>query len=201
MPERGLLIAFEGGDGSGKSTQSLLLAQRIGAVHTRQAGGTPVGLQLRSLILDPSSADISARTEALLFMADRAEQADKVVRPALGAGSHVVSDRWAYSSMAYQGARHGLDVEELRQLADWSTRSLWPDIVVLIDVSVETGMSRAGVTDHYEAAGAEVQHQVRRTYRNLAEADPGRWHVVDGEAGVQEVAERVYAVVAPLLEK
>lgn len=199
MPDKGVLIAFEGGDGSGKSTQAKLLAERLGAVLTRQAGGTVFGARVRELTLDPAFANISPRAEAMLYMADRAELVDELVGPALDDGKTVVSDRWAYSSMAYQGARHGLSVEELRLISDWSMRGVWPDVVVLIDVPAEVGAARAGATDHYEASGDSLQAQVREVYQSLAAADPERWRVVDGTQSIEEVAAAVSAAVTPFL--
>ena len=200
---RGLLIAFEGGDGSGKSTQAAIAAERLGAVLTRQSGGTPFGEKLRSILLDPASADLSLRAEALLFMADRAEHVQKVVEPALADGFHVVSDRWAYSSFVYQGYGRGLDVAELRQLSDWSMQGLWPDLVVFLDIPLETGVNRVDVRnetrDHFELAGAGLQQRVVGGYRDLAAADPERWRVVDGTDSVEEVAERVWSVIEAAL--
>lgn len=199
MPQRGLLIAFEGGDGSGKSTQAAIAAERLGAVLTRQSGGTPFGEKLRGILLDPASADLSLRAEALLFMADRAEHVEKVVSPSLADGFHVVSDRWAYSSFVYQGYGRGLDVEELRHLSDWSMKGLWPDLVVFLDIPLETGVSRVDVRnetrDHFELAGFELQQRVVAGYRELAAADPDRWRVIDGTGAVEEVAERVWSVI------
>lgn len=202
MTDRGLLIAFEGGDGTGKSTQAKLLARRIDAVLTRQAGGTPFGERVRALTLDDTSAGISSRAEALLYMADRAEHVEALVQPLLASGQNVVSDRWAYASLVYQGHGRGLDVCELREIADWSMHGLWPDLVVLLEVPVEVGLARVhsdGEPDHYEAAGAALQTRVVEGYRALAAADSDRWHVVDGHGHIDDVAERVWAVVDPLL--
>jgi dTMP kinase len=205
MTERGLLIAFEGGDGSGKSTQAALLGERIGAVVTRQPGGTELGRQLRDIILDPSATELSLRTEALLFMTDRAEHVDKLVRPALEHGRHVVTDRWAYSSIAYQGYGRGLSIDELRIIADWSMNGLWPDLVVLLDIPVEVGEARMsdrnGQQYHYELEGAALQRAVTDGYRQMAAAEPDRWVVVNGEGDVDDVALKVWAVVEPLLSQ
>lgn len=199
----GLLIAFEGGDGSGKSTQSSVLATRLDAVLTRQAGGTAFGTRVRALTLDSESADLSPRAEAMLYMADRAEHVDKVVRPALDAGRHVVTDRWAYSSMVYQGFGRGLDIESLRSISDWAMEGLWPDVVVLLDIPLDLGStrlsSRTDSPDHYELAGASLQARVLDGYRSLAAADPDRWCVVDGVGQIDEVAARVWDAVLPFV--
>lgn len=200
---RGSLIAFEGADGCGKSTQAALLADRIGAVLTRQAGGTPFGARVRELTLEPESAHISQRAEALLYMADRAEHVDRLVLPALESGRHVVSDRWAFSTLVYQGFGRGLDVDELRRISDWAMRGVWPDLVLLIDVPLEEAAGRQRMRDaeqdHYELAGSSLQRQVVEGYHQLADADPHRWRVIDGAGSIDEVAARIWAATAPLL--
>ncbi len=204
MTDRGMLVAFEGGDGSGKSTQAKLLADRIGGVLTRQAGGTAFGARVRALTLDSSTADISPRAEALLYMADRAEHVHELVRPSLEAGKHVISDRWAFASLAYQGYGRGLDVEELRHIAHWSMDGLWPDLVVFLDVPIETGLQRvhSGVeVDHYEAAGEALQQRVIDGYRAFAHADTKHWRVVNGASSIEDVAARVWEVVVPVLDR
>lgn len=203
MTARGLLIAFEGGDGNGKSTQARLLAERIDAVLTRQAGGTPLGQRIRSLTLDSVTEHISDRAEALLYMADRAEHVDEVIEPALAAGQHVVTDRYAYSSLAYQGYGRGLNIEELRHISDWAMGGLWPDVVLLVDVPFDVSSARlAGRNakmDHYEASGEALQQRVLKGYQALAAADPSRWRHINGLGSIDEVAARVWSVVEPML--
>lgn len=201
----GLLIAFEGGDGSGKSTQSRLLAERLGppTVLTRQAGGTPFGQRIRALTLEPAAAGLSVRAEAMLYLADRAEHVHQVVSPALAAGHHVVSDRWAYSTLAYQGWGRGLDADELKRMCDWAALGVWPDLVVLLDVPLALGSARVaaeGELDHYEEAGDVLQQRVVEGYREMAAAEPDRWRVVDGTGTPSDVAARVWAVVEPVLQ-
>ena len=205
MSAPGLLVAFEGGDGSGKSTQAALLADQLGAVLTRQAGGTPFGARLREITLSDAGAALDIRSEALLFMADRAEHVDKVVRPALERGQHVVSDRWAYSSLVYQGYGRGLDVDELRRLADWAMTGLWPDAVIFLDIPIEVGAERRhrrnAEQDHFERASDGLQNRVLDGYRRLAEVEPHLWHRVEAQGSVDDVAAKVQAVIAPLLER
>jgi dTMP kinase len=190
------LIVIEGGEASGKSTQSARLAARIGAVHTREPGGTAVGGALRSLLLDVSTTDLDGRAEALLMAADRAQHVAEVVRPALAAGRHVVSDRYIGSSLAYQGYGRGLPVSELRRLSDWAADGLWPDLVVLLEVPATVAMSRLGATpDRMEAAGEEFHDRVARGYRALAATDADRWVVVDGTASPEQVAAAVWRAV------
>lgn len=203
MSRKGLLIAFEGADGSGKSTQAALAAERLKAVLTRQAGGTPFGQKVRDLVLHVDSASLSTRAEALLFMADRAEQVEKVVAPALQAGDMVVSDRWAYSSIAYQGYGRGLDVDELFRISDWAMNGLWPDLVVFLDVPANAGAERvedrAATKDHYELEGINLQNRVIHGYRDMALKEPERWRVVDGTGTIDEVHARVWTVIEQAL--
>ena len=129
-----LYIAFEGGEGSGKSTQARLLAERLDAVITREPGGTPLGARLRELLLNTDDVGIGARAEALMMAADRAQHIDEVVRPTLAAGRHVVADRSAFSSMAYQGGGRELGIEAVGRLSDWAIDTQWPDVVVMLRV-------------------------------------------------------------------
>jgi dTMP kinase len=180
-------IAFEGGEGSGKSTQAALLAARLGAVLTHEPGGTEVGARLRAIVLD-SPVVMEARAEALLMVADRAQHVAEVIRPALDAGRDVVSDRFTGSTLAYQGYGRGLPVEELTLLSRWATGGLEPDVVVLLDVPAEVAAARMRRTlDRMEAAGSEFHRRVVEGYRALAAADPDRWRVVDGSGTVDDV--------------
>jgi dTMP kinase len=202
-PARGWFVAFEGGEGSGKSTQARLLADAIGGFLTREPGGTPLGDQLRRLLLDPASGAIDRRAEALLMAADRAQHVSEVVRPALGSGRHVVSDRSAMSFLAYQGWGRGLPVEELRRLSDWASGGLWPDLVVLVDVAPQVAAARRAADGHapdrLEAEVDGFHERVRVGFAALAEADPRRWVVIDGDGAVEEVAERVNGAWAAFL--
>lgn len=187
-------IVFEGGEGSGKSTQAALLAQRLGAVLTREPGGTELGRSLRALVLAPSFGHIDPRAEALVMLADRAQHVAEVIRPALAVGRDVVSDRFAGSTLAYQGYARGLDVEELAGLSRWASDGLEPDMVILLDVPAEVAGARLGrELDRMEAAGTEFHVRVAEGYRSLAAADPKRWRVVDGAGTVEEVEARVLA--------
>jgi dTMP kinase len=172
-------IVFEGGEASGKSTQSVLLAERLDAVHTHEPGGTDLGAALRALLLDAHTTGLSDRAEALLMAADRAQHVAEVVRPALAQGRHVVSDRYAGSTLAYQGYGRGLPVFELRRLSGWAANELWPD--------------------RMEAAGEAFHDRVLRGYQALAAADPARWAVVDGTAAPGEVAQAVWESVTTRL--
>ncbi|MGH9269130.1 MAG: dTMP kinase, partial [Acidimicrobiales bacterium] len=141
---RGRWVALEGGDGTGKSTQARLLAGALGAVCTREPGGTAIGSRIRSLVLDAGAAELDHRAEALLLAADRAQHVAEVVGPALARGDDVVSDRSAWSALAYQGAGRGLGVEVVRSVCDWASGGLWPDLVVLLDLAPEVAFARLG---------------------------------------------------------
>jgi dTMP kinase len=191
----GRLIAFEGGEGIGKSTQAERLAQRLGAVLTREPGGTVVGERVRQVLLDRDVVDLDGRAEALLMAAARAQHVATVIRPALAEGRDVVTDRFSHSSLAYQGHGRGLDLAELHELSDWATGGLWPDLVILLDVPLDEADGRRRLVGHLpdrlEAAGDAFHQRVVAGFRTLAATDPDRWLVVDGTGDVEEVAERV----------
>jgi dTMP kinase len=193
-------IVFEGGESSGKSTQSSRLAQRLGAVHTREPGGTAIGRLVRELVLDAGTTGLADRTEALLMAADRAQHVAEIVRPALDAGRHVVSDRYIGSTLAYQGHGRGLPVADLRRISAWATDELWPDLIVLLDMPPEVAAARAsGALDRLEAAGRDFHDRVARGYRALASADPLHWVTIDATAPADDVEVAVWAAVTTRL--
>jgi dTMP kinase len=197
-PGRGLFIALEGGEASGKSTQAELLAARLGALCTREPGGTDLGRRVRSVVLDPDVGAVDPRAEALLLAADRAQHVSEVIAPALAAGTHVVTDRFTGSTLAYQGYGRGLDLDALAKICSWATDGLEPDLVVLLDVDPATAVRRQGgrPLDRLEGSGDEFHQRVRLGYLALAAADPARWAVVKGDGAVDEVAALVWRVVA-----
>lgn len=198
MMPGGWWIALEGGEASGKSTQAARLAAALVGVLTREPGGTPVGARIRTIVLD-RSAGLDDRAEALLMAADRAEHLSAVVTPALAAGRVVVSDRSAWSSLAYQGYGRGLDVEELRRISDWALRGRWPDLVVLVDLAPAVAWKRleaaARVRDRFEAEDRRFHDRVHDGFAALAAAAPDRWVVVDGDGSEDEVGGRVLGAV------
>lgn len=203
-PSGGVLIAFEGGDGAGKSTQASRLVawlteQGHDVVATRQPGGTPVGAAVRRILLEPATGELSPRTEALLYAADKAEHVDTVVLPALQRGAVVVTDRYVDSTLAYQGAGRALTSEELQWLVDWATRGLRPALTVLLDVDSDTGNSRLTGLDRLEAEPADFHRRIRERFRELAEAEPTRYLVLDASAPADQVSaavrERVQVVL------
>ncbi len=192
----GRFIAVEGADGTGKSTQAGLLAERLGALFTREPGGTPLGERIRDLVLDPAGDAPVDRAEALLMAAARAQHVDVVVAPALASGRDVVSDRYVASSIAYQGRGRGLGAGPVAEVNEFATGGLAPDLVVLIEVDTPVaggrlGDDRAGELDRIERAGDDLQARVVAAYRAMAAADPDRWVVVDGGGTVADVAVRV----------
>jgi dTMP kinase len=196
----GRLIAIEGIDGCGKSTQARLLADDLGALLTHEPGSTALGRSLRRLLLDPEGEAPSERAEALLMAADRAQHVTTVVRPALDGGRWVVTDRYSASTFAYQGYGRGLALDDLRRLVAWASEGLSPDLQVLVDLDPALARSRAGeVPDRLEGLDDGFHDRVRRGYLALVEADPDRWAVVDGSGPVDEVAAAVRKAVADRL--
>jgi dTMP kinase len=200
----GALIVFEGGDGSGKSTQIRLLrdaVERAGhpVLVTREPGGTELGEQIRTLLLGDRD-HMSDRAEALLYSAARAQHVDEVLVPALERGTVVLCDRFVDSSIVYQGAARGLGEDEIAELNRWATGEVRPDLTVLLDVDADTGLGRAGGTpDRIEAAGSGFHRTVNAAYQRLAEADPRRYLVLDGTRPVEELQVEVRNAVLPRL--
>ena len=193
----GRFIAFEGGDAAGKSTQAERLVARIDAVRTREPGGTAAGAAIRALFLDPATGDLDPRTEALLMAADRAQHAAEVIRPALAAGRHVVTDRYLYSSVAYQAHARGLDPAEVRDLSLWATQGLEPDLVVFLDVPVDVARDRVAhlAPDRLESETTAFHERVRAGFHAQAAADPDRWAVIDASGAPDDVWSLVWAQV------
>lgn len=189
----GRYIALEGSEGCGKSTQAARLAQALDAVLTRETGGTPIGQRIRTILHDTTVTDLSFRAEALLAAADRAQHLHQIVRPALDAGRHVVSDRSVYSTLAYQGFGRGLVVDEVRQLNDWAVDGLWPELVVLIDAPAEVlaRRMRGRDLDRFEREDGGFHGRVREGFRAMAKAEPARWVVVDGARSLDAVTTAV----------
>jgi dTMP kinase len=191
------LIVLEGGEASGKSTQATRLAERIGAVSTREPGGTRTGERIRAVLLDPSLSAIDRRTETLLLLAARAQHVAELIRPALEAGRDVVCDRYSGSTLAYQGYGRGLDVTRLAELSTWASDGLEPDYVILLRVGPSVArarLARRGGADRMEQAGEAFFQRVADGFDHLA-ADRPTWRVVDGEGSIDEVAARIDAAL------
>jgi dTMP kinase len=201
-----LFITFEGGDGSGKSTQLELLVSWLEergetVVVSREPGGTDLGLELREIVLH-SRGEISPRAEALLYAADRAHNIATKVRPALARGEIVVQDRYLDSSVAYQGAGRVLGGTEIRDLSLWATDSLLPDLTILLDLDEAAGRRRLDGRLRFDRLEAETQDfhsSVRAAYLALAAAEPGRFLVADATEPVEQIAELIRSRVSTLL--
>jgi dTMP kinase len=192
-PARGRFIAFEGGEGTGKSTQARLLADRLGALLTREPGGTGVGERIRHLVLDADGDPVAERAEALLFAAQHVAE---VIRPVLEAGRHVVTDRFLHSSVAYQGYGRGLPPGDIADLSRWATGGLEPDLVVLLEVGPEVAAKRLDrPLDRLESTGGNFHERVRAGFQALAAADAERWVVLDGDQDVDDLAATIEATV------
>ncbi len=186
---RGRFIVFEGGEACGKSTQAEMLAKRLGAVLTREPGGTEIGERLRDLLLDPATGDLHARTELLLMVAARAEHVATVIEPALVAGRDVVCDRFSASSIAYQAGGRGLNPGHVARISTWASNGLEPDVIVLLEVDEATRLRRLGERkDRLEGAGRAFHRHVAESFASQASADPNRWLVFDGRQPVDELA-------------
>ena len=191
-----MFVSLEGIDGSGKSTQAQLLAEAIGpeTLLVREPGGTAAAEQIRDLLAD-GAIDLDPQAELMLFCAARADLVKQVIRPALEAGRDVVSDRFADSTVAYQGAARGLGVELVERFSDAATGGLAPDLTLLIRIDAEVAAERSGGEDRFEAAGLEFQRQVAAAYDEIAARDDARVVTVDGTGSVEEVHARVMDIV------
>ena len=201
----GYFVAFEGGEGAGKSTQEGLLASALQyaghtVVRTREPGGTPAGEAIRHVLLSPEFEGLDARAEALLFAAARGEHVARVIRPALERGDIVICDRYIDSSVAYQGFGRELGPKRVRDLSLWATHDLLPDLTVVLDVDPQVGLARFAERDRLEAEPLEYHRAVRAAFLSLAEQEPDRYLVVDARADRDAIAatilERVEADLA-----
>jgi dTMP kinase len=191
-----VFISLEGIDGSGKSTQARLLVDALGpeTLSIREPGGTEAAERIRALLADPA-LDLDPYAELLLFLAARADLTARVIRPALEVGRDVVCDRFADSTVAYQGAARGLGVGETISLTDAATDGLWPDLTVLLRVDPEVGVERADGDDRFESEGLDLQRAVAESYDEIAKIASDRVVVVDGAGTVEEVHARVMEAV------
>lgn len=188
----GRFIAFEGGEGSGKSTQARRIAEARSALLTRQPGGTEIGASIRELLLSPGTAGLADRAEALLMAADRAQHVAQMIRPALESGQDVVCDRYLSSSLAYQGAGRELGIEAVLALSEFAIDGVWPDVNVLLDVPVEVGLGRIdGPPDRLEQQDGGFHERVRQSFLDLASASPEAWIVIDATQAIDSVAEQL----------
>jgi dTMP kinase len=204
-----LFITFEGIDGSGKSTQMRMLGERLRAagkavVENAEPGGTPIGMQIRRILLDAKNQELCPTAELLLYFASRAQAVDELVRPALAEGKVVLSDRWTDSTLVYQGCGRGLGVDTVLALDRIACRGLKPDLTLIVDIDLETSLERARarntITESSETRmdeqSVEFHRKVRDAYHELAAHEPDRIRLVDGGASVEAVAEEVWNIVS-----
>ena len=200
---KGIFIAFEGGEGSGKSTQAQLLSKYLidigeTVVVTREPGGTLLGKQLRKILLDPKTGAISPRAEALLYAADRANHVYSLIEPALDRGDVVITDRYLDSSIAYQGAGRILQPGEVARISKWATDFLMPNLTFILDLPAEIGLSRLASVDRLEQEPLAFHERVRREFLNLANVDPERYFVVDGTQSAESIAQQIQERVSTI---
>ena len=202
-PSKGTFIAFEGGEGTGKSTQSKLLKKWLEdrgevVVLSREPGGTDLGQGLRKILLGHETGEISPRAEALLYAADRAHHVFSVIRPALTKGEVVISDRYFDSSIAYQGAGRVLSPGEVARISRWATESLFPTLTIVIDLPAETGIGRLKNRDRLEAEPLAFHERVRQEFLQIARLDPERYLVVDGRQSIESIHDEIIKRVATI---
>jgi dTMP kinase len=208
---RGRFITFEGPEGSGKSTQLRLLGERLlkngrDVLETQEPGGTPIGIQIRHVLLDAKNRELCPTAELLLMFASRAQNVDELILPALSAGRTVLSDRFTDSTMVYQGVGRGLGADLVYELDRIACRGLVPDLTLVFDIDAETGLARARRRNarkedsetRMEDQDVGFHRQVRDAYRQLAADEPRRVRLIDGSQPREAVAEQVWQAVAPL---
>ncbi len=204
----GIFITFEGGEGSGKTTQSRLLSELFTGkgyttILTREPGGTDLGVEIRHLVLH-RKGHVSPRAEALLYAADRAHHIETVVQPALDRGEVVIQDRYIDSSVAYQGAGRVLDAGEVETISRWAAGELMPQLTVLLDLDPTVGRQRItqnGATlDRLESEKMEFHERVRQAFLDRAATNPERFLVIDASLGIEDIAARIRERAASLIE-
>ncbi len=205
-----MFITFEGPDGSGKTTQIRLLTgwlrgQGYEVIVTREPGGTDIGDQIRDVLHDPDNIAMNARTEILLYSASRAQHVAQLVRPALAAGKVIVSDRYADSTLAYQGYGRGLHLETLMTITLFATDGLLPDLTLYLDITPEEGLRRRQLGgdewNRLDAEALEFHQRVRDGYLELIKQEPRRWVVVDAARSEEEVQAEIRAVIRARLKR
>ncbi|HEY2844139.1 MAG TPA: dTMP kinase [Bryobacteraceae bacterium] len=214
MPARGRFITFEGPEGSGKSTQLHLLAQRLLAaggdvLETQEPGGTAIGIQIRHVLLDAKNRELCPTAELLLMFASRAQNVDESILPALASGRTVLSDRFTDSTLVYQGVGRGLGADVVYELDRIACRGLVPDLTLLIDIDAETGLARAhhrsvrtqDPETRMEEQDVAFHRRVREAYRQLATEESARVRLIDGSQSREAVAEQVWKAVMPAQDR
>lgn len=200
-----MFITLEGPDGSGKTSQlaplaEFLRSQGYAVVTTREPGGTPISNQVREILLNRmENTAMHPRTEILLFCASRAQHVEEFIRPQMAAGNIVICDRYSDSTLAYQGYGHGLDIDALRNLLNFTTGNLWPDLTLLLDVAAETGLRRrqkgGEEWNRLDAYAVQFHCRVQKGYHQLMQDEPQRWHRIDAEKSPDEVQSQMQQAI------
>ena len=206
---QGKFITFEGPDGSGKTAQLDILAEEFiqagyPILRTREPGGTPISDQIRATLLDLKNTAMIDRTEALLYQAARAQLVEEVIKPQLASGGVVLSDRYADSTLAYQGYGHQNTVASLEGIIHYATGGLVPNLTILLDLAPEVGLQRrldAGGLNRLDAYDINFHHRVRDGYHKLVQADPARWIVVDADRTFNTIQKDLRAILQENLDK
>lgn len=204
-----MFITLEGPEGSGKSTQIRRLSKRIAALGydvltTREPGGTAIGDQIRQVLVSLDNVELHPRTEILLFLAARAQLVEQVIKPALQDGKIVLCDRYGDSTVAYQGYGHGLDLDQLRRMLAFATDNLKPDLTILMDLDVRSGLKRKKAEDEWNRLDAfeiAFHERVRAGYLQLAQEESERWRIVDAALDIETVQENLFKVVLETLKR
>jgi len=204
--KKGLFITFEGIEGSGKSSQMDLLAQFLsqkgyGVVVTKEPGGSVIGDKIRKILLNPDLKEMTAKTEMLLYAANRAQHVSEVIKPALKENKIVLSDRYYDSSLAYQGFGRGLDLKKITELNEWVIDGVTPDLTILLDLPPEKGLKRivTSLADRLEQESIDFHTKVSKGYHRLAKMFPKRYRIVDASRDVQEIHSEIVKIVEEIL--
>ena len=209
MQLSGIFITFEGPEGSGKSTQIRLLAERLTArglnvIALREPGGTPIGDQIRDVLHDMKNQEMDPRTELLLYSASRAQIVAQVIRPHLAAGGIVICDRYADSTMAYQGYGHGLDLDTLRLITEFARAGLKPDLTIYLDIDAEQGLARRNASgeewNRMDALHLDFHQRVQAGYQALIAAEPERWAKIKADQPVEVVQQLISEIIDARLQ-
>jgi dTMP kinase len=193
----GFFVVFEGGDGAGKSTQVKQLTEKLTKLNetvvlTREPGGTELGKKIREILLDQNEFEVSPRMEALLFAADRLINMSQIIKPALEKGNVVIADRHIDSSIAYQGVGRGLGAQTIEDISRWAVQGIVPDLTILLDVDANTGQSRLQTKDRLDGESTDFHTKVNQAFRDLANANPDRYIVINAAKPVEEISDLVF---------
>ncbi len=208
MKKKGIFISFEGGDGAGKTTLITALAQHLESkghplLQTRAPGGTPLGSEIRKLVLDKRDHTVCQRAEILLFLADRAQHVDEIIRPALEAGKIVLCDRFNDSTLAYQSGARGLDGATVRSLCTFACQGLEPDLTLYIDLDPEEGLRRCQSEkkgkDRIESEQLSFHQRIREAYHQIGREEPHRFKILDGSLSKERVFSQAMEKIVPLI--